>query len=393
MSRDQLEGLAAFYRGRKVLITGHTGFKGAWLAEWLLGWSTDVAGIGLPPIDPPSLFDVLGLDRRVQHHELDLLDRAGLARVVRRLRPDVVVHLAAQSLVRESYRDPLRTLDTNVTGTANLFAAIDAAGYSPSAPCAVVCVTSDKCYRNDESGQPCGEGSPMGGADLYSASKAMVELLAAAWRQSFHDPRHSVPAVRIATARAGNVIGGGDRAKDRIVVDAVAALAGKRPIAVRSPHAVRPWQHVLDPLAGYLRLGERLFTAPGTTEAGWNFGPGPHGERTVGELCDALVRAWGSGSWRATPAAGAVHEATLLRLANQKARNGLGWRPTWDFPTAVQRTVEWYRLAAETGHDPTRLQELTRAQIAAFTAAATRITPRSVRRSGLCAVNTGKETR
>lgn len=393
MTASPPTGLAAFYRGRKVLVTGHTGFKGAWLAEWLLGLGADVAGIGLPPDPEPSLFGLLGLRDRLQHHELDLLDRQGLAGLVRRLRPDVVVHLAAQSLVREAYADPLRTFDTNVTGTANLFAALDSAGYSPGEPCAVVCVTSDKCYRNDETGRPCSEGAPLGGADPYSASKAMVELLAAAWRQSYHDPRRSVPAVRLATARAGNVLGGGDQARDRIVVDAVRALAGKRPIAVRSPHAVRPWQHVLDPLAGYLRLGERLFTAPGTAEGGWNFGPGPHGERTVGELCDALVDAWGSGSWRTIPTPGAPHEATLLRLANQKARSGLGWRPTWDFPTAVQRTVDWYRLAARTGHDPATLQELTRAQIAAFHAASTRPPTRNVRRGGLLASNSGKDRR
>ena len=355
-----------FWRGRRVLVTGHTGCKGAWLCEWLLQLGADVHGLSLPETPADALGSVLGLRSRLAHHECDVTDAVRVQDLVRTIRPEVVFHLAAQSLVLRSYREPLPTLATNVMGTANLFAAISGANYTPNRPCAVVCVTSDKCYRNDGTGRAFTETAPFGGGDLYSASKAMVELLAQAWRHSFFAVGGDPAAVRLATARAGNVIGGGDIAADRIVVDAVRALASGRPILVRQPQAVRPWQHVLDPLAGYLALAQRLFTQPGSSESGWNFGPLPAGERTVGELCDSLVAAWGSGSWQHVPSPSNRPEAQVLRLDSRKAKRELGWRPTWPFATAIARTVDWYREAFATDNDQATMIALTQAQIAAF---------------------------
>lgn len=379
--RDRVD----FWRGRKVLVTGHTGFKGSWLCEWLLQLGAEVHGASLPaPAEPgaPSLADVLQLRRRIHHHELDLVDAAATAELVTEVRPDVVLHLAAQALVRASYERPLATLASNVMGTAHLFAALGSVAYTVERPCAVVCVTSDKCYQNDGSGRAFAETSAFGGSDPYSASKGMVELLAAAWRRSFFAPEGRVAAVRLATARAGNVLGGGDTAADRIAVDAVQALAGGETIRVRQPQAVRPWQHVLDPLGGYLDLGQRLYTVPGASESGWNFGPGASGERTVAELCDALVAAWGAGSWRHVDPNDQKPEASVLRLAIHKARRELGWRPTWAFPTTIARTVDWYRAAHACGHDCERMTALTQAQIAAFVRDRAGAQPRSPNRNG-----------
>jgi CDP-glucose 4,6-dehydratase len=350
---------ADHYRGKKVLVTGHTGFKGSWLTEWLLALGADVCGLALEPPTEPSLFEILGLRDRMHHLTLDIRDRAGVAAYVAEQEPEVVFHLAAQPLVRRSYRRPLETLDTNVTGTANLLAAVRSA----DRPCTLVVVTTDKVYENPESGEPFREADPMGGHDLYSASKGMVELLVSSWRRSFHPP--GAP-VRIATCRAGNAIGGGDWAPDRMVVDAVAALTRGEPIPVRNPLSCRPWQHVLDPLSGYLLLGVRLGAdSTGEFRTAFNFGPGPESERSVGELCDAIVDAWGSGSWQHTSEEDPVQEAGHLTLAIDRARR-LGWQPTWDFRHTVAATVEWYRRDHETGHDPETMRALTRDQITRF---------------------------
>lgn len=388
--REQQRG--EFWRGRKVLVTGHTGFKGSWLCEWLLQLGAEVHGASLAsPTEgaTPDLASVLRIRQRVHHHELDLVDAAATAAVVGEVRPDVVLHLAAQALVRASYEQPLATLASNVMGTAHLFAALGAVGYTVERPCALVCVTSDKCYRNDGSGRAFAETSPFGGSDPYSASKGMVELLATAWRSSFFAPAGRVATVRLATARAGNVVGGGDTARDRIVVDAVQALAAGEPIRVRQPQSVRPWQHVLDPLAGYLDLARRLYTVPGANESGWNFGPGTGGECTVAQLCEALVQAWGSGSWRHVAADDQKPEAAVLRLSTHKAKRELGWRPTWSFTQTIARTVDWYRAAHACGHDPERMLALTQAQIAAFVRDRAGAAPRAPSRLGELAPTSG----
>lgn len=360
----------AFYRGRRVLVTGHTGFKGSWLCQWLLHLGAEVTGCALPPEDRPNLFEVLGLQDRMDHRELDITDRDELAELVEEVRPEVVFHLAAQSLVLRSFDDPLQTLETNVLGTAHLLAALAAAGYDHEFPCAVVCVTSDKCYAPATS--PPGsndahrEGDPMGGDDLYSASKGMVELLCQSWRRSFFAAGGGPAPVRLATARAGNVIGGGDWARDRIVPDAIRALRGGRPIAVRHPDAIRPWQHVLEPLGGYLDLAQALHTRGAAFESGWNFGPGADGERSVATLCNQLIGAWGGGGWQAADPPARRAEAACLRLDIDKARTLLGWQPTWSFEHGVRQTVAWYRRGLACRHDPAAMIAQTVAQIEAF---------------------------
>lgn len=357
------------YQGRRVLVTGHTGFKGAWLTEWLLSLGAEVAGYSLAPLRSPAspeqspLFDRLGLDRRLHRHEIgDIRDLPTLARTVRDFAPDFVYHLAAQPLVRASYQEPVETFATNVIGTAHLLEAV-----RPLAkPCAVIIVTTDKCYENPESGMPFTEGDRLGGHDPYSASKAAAELITASYRASFFQDS----PIAIASARAGNVIGGGDWAVDRIVPDAIRALAAGRPISVRNPHAVRPFQHVLDPLAGYLLLGAALQTQPEARGA-FNFGPGDASHQSVQALIKEILCHWPSAAgWRDDSAPDAVHEAQLLRLATAKATEQLSWRPVWEFPQAVAETVLWYRQAAALA--TTRSEEIaafTRDQIARYTQA------------------------
>ncbi len=357
-----LIGLERF-AGRRVLVTGDTGFKGAWLASWLDDLGAEVHGASLPPSHARNLFSILRLRDRVEHADLDLRDRDGVAKCVERVQPAFVFHLAAQAIVRRSYRAPLETIDTNVIGTANLLSAIR----DLESPCQVVVVTSDKCYERPESGRRFVEDDPLGGYDPYSASKGMVEVLVRSWRRSFHGDGDSV---RIATCRAGNVIGGGDRAEDRIVVDAVRALANGTSIRVRNPAARRPWQHVLDPLSGYLRVALALEDDPAHATA-WNFGPHADSERTVAELCDAIVSSWGSGRWDHDAPVDAPHEAPCLHLSSERATSRLGWRPSWAFDEAVKRTVAWYRAAEECADHPDAMLALTREQVRAHGPAAT----------------------
>lgn len=327
----------AAYRGKTVLLTGHTGFKGAWLAWWLRQLGARVVGFSLPPSDERSLFGLLGLDREIEHRTGDIRDPGALASLVRDTQPDFILHLAAQALVRESYADPIGTLTTNVVGTALLLEA----ARSLVKPCAIVVVTSDKCYENREWIHGYRESEAMGGHDPYSMSKACAELVSASWRRSYFG---GAASVRVATARAGNVIGGGDWARDRIMVDCVAALVRSEPIPVRNPSARRPWQHVLEPLRGYLELGA-LLSAPdgGRWAQAWNFGPEMASVRTVQELVAEAVRCWGAGGWLDARNPAAPHEAGLLALSIEKARFELGWHPTWSFEQAVRNTITWYR--------------------------------------------------
>lgn len=341
---------ASAFRGRRVLLTGHTGFKGSWLALWLRRLGAEVHGYALPPPTDPSNYALSGVGALLAGETTaDVRDRARMAGAVAGVRPDVVFHLAAQPLVRDSYGAPYETFDVNVMGTASVLEAVRAAGR----PCAVVCVTTDKCYENREQVWGYRECDPMGGHDPYSASKGAAEILIASYRRSFfHPDRLAGHGVQVASARAGNVVGGGDWARDRIVTDMVAALREGRPVPVRNPRAVRPWQHVLEPLSGYLALAAAMLERPGAAWcSAWNFGPRPGTETTVGRLAGAFVEAWGSGSWRDEGGPGQPHEASVLRLCVDKAAAGLGWRPRWTCEEMVGRTARWYRSVVCEGAD------------------------------------------
>ncbi|KAF0208849.1 MAG: CDP-glucose 4 [Actinobacteria bacterium] len=333
------------FADKRVLLTGHTGFKGAWLSRWLLDLGAQVTGYALEPDTTPSLYSDLDLRALMDSRIGDIRDADRLSAVLTEVRPEVVFHLAAQPLVRRSYAEPKYTFETNVLGTVNLLEAVRA-----SADCRVVVnVTTDKVYANPETGDAFDEACPLGGFDPYSASKAASELVTAAYRDSFF----SAPDMAaLATARAGNVIGGGDWAVDRLVPDCTRALLAGDPVVVRNPGSTRPWQHVLDPLSGYLRLGSVLLGDRSLAGA-FNFGPDPAAVRSVGELADEFVSVWGSGSWSAPDTGVHPHEAAQLRLAIAKAGRELQWSPLWDFDTAVERTAAWYRAycAGESASD------------------------------------------
>lgn len=327
---------AAAWRGRRVLVTGHTGFKGAWLSLWLAELGAEVTGLALAPPTDPSLFVAARVAELVDHHEGDIRDAALVARVVAEARPDVVFHLAAQPLVRLSYREPVETFATNVMGTVHVLEAVRAA----AGVGAVVCVTSDKAYENREWVWPYRESDPMGGHDPYSASKGAAELAIAAYRRSFF----SAGETRIASVRAGNVIGGGDWAADRLLPDLVRALEADQPPAIRSPGAVRPWQHVLEALGGYLLIAERLLA--GTGDEAWNFGPAEDDTRPVGWIVERFAALWGKPAGWAPMPGNHPHEAALLKLDTTKARAQLGWRPAMRLEEALASVVEWHRAVA-----------------------------------------------
>ncbi len=330
----------AFWRGRRVLLTGHTGFKGSWLALWLLQMGAEVIGVALDPPTQPSLFEQLKLAHQLDDRRCDLRDGKALGELVHDVQPQVVLHLAAQSLVREGYRDPLQTWITNVVGSLELLEALRRLDH----PCVAVMVTTDKVYANDECGEPFCEHHPLGGHDPYSSSKAAVELAVASWRLSFcGDAPHQTQLLRLATARAGNVIGGGDWGHERIVPDAIRALQASQPIRVRHPAAVRPWQHVLEPLAGYLLLAEQL-DADTDGPASFNFGPDASAQRSVEALIEQLLQYW-PGSWQPAGDASNPHESRCLLLDAALAQRHLGWTPRWSFDDAVAHTADWYRRA------------------------------------------------
>ncbi len=335
------------YRGKSVFVTGHTGFKGSWLCEWLLSLGAEVHGFALEPPTEPALFDQLGLAKRIASHTIgDIRNREVLAKAVAAANPDFVFHLAAQPLVRLSYREPVETFDTNVMGTVNLLEAVRQLALEHSntrtiKQCSVVCITTDKVYENNESGQAYKETDPFGGYDPYSASKGACEIAIASYRRSFfNDPTNPV---WVASARAGNVIGGGDWALDRIVPDCMRALDRGETIPVRNKVSTRPWQHVLEPLGGYLTLGAALATRTRFVDyaSGFNFGPDPSANRTVKDLVTEILR-HRAGKWEDRSDPKAVHEAGLLNLDITKARAVLAWSPRWNFETTIAKTVEWY---------------------------------------------------
>lgn len=347
-----------FWKSRKVFITGHTGFKGSWLALWLLSMGADVCGYGLEPSTTPSLYKALKLDAGLQSIIADIRDCAALESAMRSFQPEVVIHMAAQPLVRYSYENPVETYEVNVLGTVHL---LEAVRRTPSVR-AVVSVTSDKCYENREWPWPYREDEAMGGHDPYSSSKGCAELVTAAYRRSFF---HAADSPAIASARAGNVIGGGDWAPDRLVPDIIRAFTAGESVTVRNPDAVRPWQHVLEPLSGYLTVAEHLFTHGTDFEGGWNFGPSDSDAQPVHHLVSEMARLWGDGaSWQVVQQKN-VHEAHLLRLDSSKARAALHWRPRWTLDEALKNTVIWYREYYQT-HAAMAMREFTLRQIEAY---------------------------
>jgi CDP-glucose 4,6-dehydratase len=321
------------WRGRRVLVTGHTGFKGSWLCEWLLAAGAEVTGFALAADSEPNLFSILALAGRMDSVIGDVRDPAAVDAVLRRAKPDIVFHLAAQALVLASIVDPIATYATNIMGTAHV---LDAVRRTPSVEIVVV-VTSDKCYENVGLERPYRESDPMGGKDPYSSSKGCAELVTSAFRRTYF-----ATGPRVASARAGNVIGGGDWSQDRIIPDLARALsAGKDPV-LRSPNAVRPWQHVLDAIAGYVLLAERLREREDLA-SGWNFGPDESSMRTAGEVADGFMTAWGRRASYRIETASAEHDALLLLLDSSKARKILGWTPALSFEEAIEWTATWYR--------------------------------------------------
>lgn len=347
------------YQEKKVLVTGHTGFKGAWLCEWLLDLGAEVVGYALPPSTSPSLFEQLELAERLTHIEGDIRDFDSLHKVIEKESPDFVFHLAAQPLVRLSYSEPLDTYAVNVMGTVHVLEAVRRA----CSDCKVVAITTDKCYENREWVHSYREEDPMGGHDPYSSSKGAAELVISSYRHSYFS--HPGVGINLASARAGNVIGGGDWALDRIVPDCIRALSQKQKIPVRNKIATRPWQHVLEPLSGYLWLGAALDSssfssdkgafhyAPEMYQGAFNFGPTLQSNKEVSALVEELLRHW-PGEWEDRSDPNAVHEAKLLNLSIDKAYHFLGWHPLWDFSRTIEQTVMWYRDAHFKGEEDLR---------------------------------------
>jgi len=330
-----------FWSGKRILVTGHTGFKGGWLTSWLLALGADVCGYSLPPPTTPSFFNEVGLANRLRSELGDIREFEQLLSVMVSHRPEIIFHLAAQPLVRRSYADPIETYSTNVMGTINLFEGARRAGSVR----AIVNVTSDKCYENREWMWGYRETDPMGGHDPYSNSKGCSELITGAYRQSFFRDE----GIAVASARAGNVIGGGDWSEDRLVPDALRAFEQLKSVVLRNPMSVRPWQHVLEPLSGYLSLAERLYEGDHTFADGWNFGPSDEGAKSVSWIVDRLAQAWGlqnTAPWIADTQH-QPHEANMLRLDITKARSLLAWQPRWDLYTALNRIVGWHRAWQE----------------------------------------------
>lgn len=366
--------MTGFWQGKRVFVTGHAGFKGSWMTLWLLSLGAEVAGLSLPPNTKPVLFDQLGLASELQHHLEDIRQRDRVRQIISQFQPDVVFHLAAQPLVRRSYVEPVETWETNVLGTIHVLEALKFL----DRPCAAVLITTDKCYENREWAYGYRETDPLGGYDPYSSSKAAAELAIASWRQSFFSANPS--PIGIASARAGNVIGGGDWAEDRIVPDAIRSLMRSQPIPVRNPIATRPWQHVLEPLGGYLMLAEQIYQQLQSSYSGssanlqnrppdadlcsaFNFGPWLSSNRPVRELVETLLQHW-PGRWLDQSQPGTLHEAKKLNLVTDKAFHTLGWQPRWNFERTVQETVWWYQQAAQLPAGATeQFQELTLSQI------------------------------
>lgn len=347
---------AQFWHGKRVFLTGHTGFKGGWLSLWLQQLGAEVSGYALPPPTQPSLFEVASVARGMRSVIGDVRDADSLKRAMAEARPEIVIHMAAQPLVRYSYAHPVETYSTNVMGLVHLFEAVRAtAGVR-----AVVNVTSDKCYENREWPWGYRENEAMGGYDPYSNSKGCAELVTAAYRSSyFNSEKYAEHGVALGSGRAGNVIGGGDWALDRLIPDMLRAIAGGEAVMIRNPDAIRPWQHVLEPLSGYLTLAEKLYSDGPAYAQGWNFGPHDIDAKPVGWIIERLTQVWGDGAAWKLDGVPHPHEATYLKLDCSKARSELGWRPRWNIGQTIEKIVEWHK-ACDCGVD---MRQLTLDQI------------------------------
>jgi CDP-glucose 4,6-dehydratase len=356
-----MENLVNPWQGKRVFMTGHTGFKGGWLSIWLARHGAHVRGYALDPMTEPNFFSVASVSSVVEDVRGDIRDFGRLESSMVEFRPDVVFHLAAQPLVRASYADPLGTYGTNVMGTAHV---LEAVRKTPSVR-AAVCITTDKCYRNDGEHRPYTETDPLGGHDPYSSSKACAEIVTAAYRSSFFstDSIQGYP-VAVATARAGNVIGGGDWAEDRLVPDLMRAFLEKRPVTVRNPRATRPWQHVLDPLSGYMLLAERLLDGRLEFASAYNFGPAGDELWTVERITTKLAHLWGNGACWVRDTAPVLHEAEFLALDSSKSRTELGWQALLKIEVALEWTMSWYKLWQQGAE----MRQVTEMQIAAYEA-------------------------
>lgn len=352
-----------YYQNKRVLVTGHTGFKGGWMSLWLKTLGAQVYGISLPPPTDPNFHEVIRGHVFAKETICDIRDRDSLSASVREIRPDIVFHMAAQPIVRHSYAEPLETFSVNAVGTAHLLESVRLAEF----PCPVIVITSDKCYENHEQNYAYTEADPLGGHDVYSMSKAATELVAQSWNRSFFVPNPKLGPV--ATVRAGNVIGGGDYAADRIVPDCIRALSASQPILVRNPSAVRPWQHVLECLGGYLWLGARLANEGKKSPlmGAFNFGPDAAAQQPVRALVEVVLKEW-PGQWKDASDPAHPHEAKLLSLSIKKAADLLNWHPVWNFHEAVSHTVKWYRARHELKNAD--MLGLSQSQIAEYVAAA-----------------------
>jgi len=345
------------FEGKKILITGHTGFKGSWLTLWLIKLGTKVIGYSLEPPTKPSLFEILNLKEKIVHIIGDIRDEEKLKNIFKKYKPEIVFHLAAQSLVRFSYKEPKLTYETNVMGTLNILEAIR----ETKSVRVVIIVTSDKCYENKEWVYGYRENDPLGGYDPYSSSKACAELVVEAYRNSFFNPKNygKEHQVALASVRAGNVIGGGDWQVDRLIPDCVKALSKGKPIKIRNPDAIRPWQHVLEPLSGYLLLAQKMWEEPTKYCEAWNFGPYEKDIATVKEIVEKVINLWGKGKYEVESDT-QFHEAGLLRLDISKAMIKLGWYPKWNLDIALEKTIKWYKMFYKGKEDMLRysLQEI-----------------------------------
>jgi len=339
--------LSNFYSGKTVLITGDTGFKGSWLAFWLSILGAKVIGYALPPLHKNDHFNLLKLDRTITHIDANIMDLAKLKKVFHQFKPDIVFHLAAQALVRFSYDEPKLTFDTNIGGSVNVLEAIRTAESVQS----VVYITSDKAYKNKEWTWGYRENDELGGHDPYSASKAAAEVVFSSYFDSFFSARKDIG---LSTVRAGNVIGGADWALDRIVPDCIKALSENKPVIIRNPVATRPWQHVLEPLSGYLLLAAKLYFEPKKYSGAWNFGSDIKSIKTVKTLAEKVIEMYGKGEIELQNKVDSNHEATILHLNCDKANTKLDWYPTWNFDKTIERTVNWYKNFLE-GKDPVDL--------------------------------------